>query len=151
MAQPPSVTPGVDARPEDAAPMARAVTIGVALVALWAVTPSSWTVLRGLVLYPAVGALAVGSVIVGVRRYRPRAPQAWLLVGACGLLFTAGYVAAGIYELSGPAPFPSVSDVLYFAGYACLATGLVVAIHVRGAGEVDGRVGIDAGIIATVG
>ncbi|HEY7071683.1 MAG TPA: hypothetical protein VH479_16270, partial [Acidimicrobiales bacterium] len=151
MAKSPPVAPGLDARPEDAALMARASAIGAALVTLYAVTPASWTTLRGLVLYPAVGLLAAGAVVVGVRRYRPPTPEAWLFVGTGLLLFTLGYVAVGIYELSGPAPFPSVSDVLYLCGYVFLAAGLVIAIRVRRAGGLDPRAGIDAGIIATVG
>jgi len=35
------------------------------LLALYAVAPSSWTVLRGLVLVPLAGALAVVFVVVG--------------------------------------------------------------------------------------
>ena len=66
----------------DAVTFWRALTIGLLLCAAYAVLPASWSVLRYLVIYPAAGLLAAVSVLVGVRRFRPVAPQAWILIGA---------------------------------------------------------------------
>jgi signal transduction histidine kinase len=122
------------------------------LLALYAVAPSSWTVLRGLVLVPLAGALAVVFVVVGVRRYRPVAPRAWLLIGAGLGLFTLGFVVTGWYEVvQGYDPYPSVAEVFYLTAYPLLAGGLIAALRVRQDAGVDPLAGIDAGIVAAVG
>ncbi len=129
----------------------RALTIGLLLCAAYAVLPASWSVLRYLVIYPAAGLLAAVSVLVGVRRFRPVAPQAWLLIGAglCSNLIAD--VITGVYLVLDRDPFPSAAVPFYVAVYPLLAAGLVVAIVQRGRFGADVRAVIDAGIITVVG
>jgi len=140
------------ARLNDAELVRRGVAIAAGILLVYAVTPSSWTVLRNLTLAPLAGVLSVSCVVVGVRRYRPVSSHAWLLVGAGLSAFTFGFLFTGIYEvLEGEDPFPSFSDVFYLAGYPLIAAGLVVAVYERKDSGLDPWAGIDSGIVATVG
>jgi signal transduction histidine kinase len=144
----PKVLPGVD----DAALVRRGAAGAAALLVVYATTPSSWTVLRQLVVAPAAGAFSVGCVVVAVRRYRPAARQAWMFIAAGLALFTLGIVTSGVYGVvEGSTPLPAVSDIFYLAGYPLLVCGLLVAIRLREASGLDPWAGIDAGIIAAVG
>ncbi|WP_157454017.1 HAMP domain-containing sensor histidine kinase [Cellulomonas sp. Root485] len=118
-------------------------------VALWAaymLVPSEHTVLRGLVLYPLADIASVVAVVSGVRRYRPRAPAAWLLIAGGLASFAVADFLLGILQLQGTQGFPSVADVFYLLAYPLFAGGLLVASR---AGFREGRRGtfIDAGII----
>ena len=50
------------------------VCIGIGLCVVYTVTPPSWVVFRELFIYLVTDAIAVASVVVGLRRYRPTAP-----------------------------------------------------------------------------
>lgn len=128
-----------------------ALAIGLFLCAAYAVLPASWDVLRHLVIYPAAGLLAVVSVAVGVRRFRPTAPQAWLLIGAGLLSNWIADVIWGLYVVLGHDPFPSAAEPFYLALYPLVAAGLVVAIVQRGRFGVDVRALIDTGLVTVVG
>ncbi|HEU4693137.1 MAG TPA: ATP-binding protein, partial [Vicinamibacterales bacterium] len=128
----------------------RGAAIGLVLYAGFVVTPASWIVLRELVIYALAEVVAITSVLVGVYRYRPSAPQAWLLIGGGLVLFLIADVIWGVYKTLGRDPFPSVADVFYLGAYPFFAAGLVVAtIRRRGYG-VDVRATIDAAIVTVI-
>src|SRR5262245_49022035 len=102
---------------------------GLSATALYAVAPTVW--FRALTLYSLVEAATVVAVIVGVRRYRPAAPQAWLSIAAGLAAFLIGDVIWSVYEVLGRDPFPSVGDLFYLAGYPLIAGGLVLAVKRR--------------------
>jgi signal transduction histidine kinase len=154
MAECPPVLGRSDVEPtrDDTALVRRGVAVAAGLVLVYAVMPSSWTVLRSVVLGPGAGVGSVACVVIGVGRYRPVAPRAWLLLGAGLAMFTLGFFVTGLYEaLRGEDPFPSLSDVFYTAGYPLLAAGLIVAVYARKDSGLDPWAGIDAGIVAAVG
>jgi signal transduction histidine kinase len=123
-----------------------AFAVGLLACAVYAALPSSYVWLREIALYPLVELGAVCAVVVGVRRYRPAAPQAWLLIAAGILGFTIGDLIWGVYEAAGRDPFPSPADALYLAGYPLIAAGLVVATRSRSP-RADWRSLSDAGIV----
>jgi signal transduction histidine kinase len=98
------------------------------------------------VVYPFAELAAVVAIVVGVRRYRPTAPQAWLLIAGGLLAFTAGDVLWAVYELTGRDPFPSPADFLYLGGYPLIGAGLIVGIR-RRTPRTDVRVILDAAIV----
>jgi signal transduction histidine kinase len=98
------------------------------------------------VVYPFAELAAVLAIVVGVRRYRPAAPQAWLLIAGGLLAFTAGDVLWAVYELTGRDPFPSPADFLYLGGYPLIGAGLIVGIR-RRTPRTDVRVILDAAIV----
>ena len=128
----------------------RTLTIGLGLCAAYAVLPASWTAVRHLVIYPAGGLVAAASVVVGVRRYRPAAAQAWILIGAALCSNLIADVIWGVYLALGSDPFPSLAEPFYLAVYPLIAAGLVVAIIERGGFRVDARALIDAGLVTVV-
>jgi signal transduction histidine kinase len=87
--------------------------------------------LHDAVAYPSVEALAVGCILLGVRRFRPARPQAWLAIAAGVFVWFLGDLIWGIYEWIGNDPFPSIADFFYLAGYPLMALGLVLAIRSR--------------------
>lgn len=141
MATQPSVAaPNVDVQHWRAA-----LGVGLFACVVWAALPSDgW--LRDIGIYALIELGAVCAVVVGVRRYRPAAPQAWLLIAAGIIAFTIGDLIWGVYEAVGRDPFPSPADAFYLIGYPLIAAGLVVATHWR-LPRTDWRSLIDAGII----
>ena len=122
---------------------------GLAAVAIWfayVLLPTQFVVLRELVLYPLGGIAAVIGVVVGVRRYRPRAPVAWLLIAAGLACTTVADVIYGWHQVTDTSPFPSIADLFYLAAYPLYAAGLHVAGKVR-MPERDRGAFIDAAII----
>jgi hypothetical protein len=57
--------------------------------------PRQHDVVRDLVLYPFAELFAIAAVVVGVRRYRPAAPAAWLLIAAGFFSYWVGDVVWG--------------------------------------------------------
>jgi len=83
------------------------------------------------VTYPAVEALAVVCILLGVRRFRPTRPGAWYAIAAGVFVWFLGDFTWGIYEWIGHDPFPSIADFFYLAGYPLMVLGLVVALRSR--------------------
>ena len=135
----------------DAVAFRRTLTVGLLLCAAYAVLPGSWTVLRYLVIYPAAGLLAAASVLIGIRRFRPVAPQAWILIGAALCSNMIADVITGVYLVLDRDPLPFAAVPFYLAVYPLIAAGLVVGIVQRGRLGADIRALIDAGIITVVG
>jgi signal transduction histidine kinase len=99
------------------------------------------------VLYNAAELGAIVAVVVGVRRYRPRAPYAWLLVAGGIVMLFVGDTIWAVYEISGRNPYPSSADIFYLASYPLFAAGLAVATRKR-MPIIDRRALIDAAIVA---
>jgi signal transduction histidine kinase len=98
------------------------------------------------VLYNTAELGAIVAIVVGIRRYRPSRPRAWLLVAGGLALFWIGDFFWAVYEIGGRDPYPSPADIFYLAGYPLLAAGLVVAIKGR-MPIIDTRAPIDAAIV----
>ena len=123
-----------------------ALALGLVLCAVQAAVPAQHVVFRDLILYPLIELGAVAAILVGVRRYRPADPRAWLLIAGCLFLFACGDLVWGIYEVMDRDPFPSVADAFYLSGYPLLFAGLVVAIR-RGTPSSDKRALLEAGMV----
>lgn len=99
------------------------------------------------VLYNVAEFIAIVAIVAGVRRYRPRAPHAWLLIaGGIVMLFVGDSIWA-VYEINGRNPYPSPADIFYLASYPLFAAGLAVATRKR-MPMIDRRAPIDAAIVA---
>jgi signal transduction histidine kinase len=98
------------------------------------------------VLYPLAELGAIVAIVVGVRRYRPSAPHAWLLIAGGLLAYMAGDTLWAVYEFTGRDPFPSPADFLYLLGYPLIGAGLIVGIR-RRSPRTDVRVLLDAAIV----
>ena len=79
------------------------------------------------VVYQVLGMLAVASMVVGVRRWRPVRPEGWHLLAAGLALFTLADAMWFFYDvvLSREVPDPSGIDMVYLSAYPLLAWGLV--------------------------
>ena len=98
--------------------------------------------------YDIVGASAVAAATVGIVRNAPDRRMPWILMVAGQAMFVAGDLMWNWYEIIGEAPFPSLADVLYLAGYPFLAAGLFLLIRRRMGG--GNRAGLlDAAILTT--
>jgi signal transduction histidine kinase len=125
-----------------------AVAFGLLMCLVHVLIPVSHDVARSAI-YSVTAAAAVAAAVVGVRRYRPAAPVAWLLIAGGFATWLVGDVIWTIYLLQDKNPFPSPADFFYLAGYPVIAAGLVVAVRRRGA-VVDARAWLDAGMVAVV-
>jgi signal transduction histidine kinase len=99
------------------------------------------------VLYSVAEIGAILAIAIGVRRYRPNARHAWLLVAGGLFMFWIGDLLWAVYEIGGRDPYPSLADIFYIAGYPLLAGGLFVATR-RRMPIIDIRAPIDAAIVA---
>ena len=77
--------------------------------------------------YQVLGMVAVASVLVGVRLWRPPRPTGWYLLAAGLALFSAADAMWFLYDavLHREVPGPSVVDLVYLSAYPLLAWGLV--------------------------
>jgi signal transduction histidine kinase len=147
-----AIAPGATVRREAASEVGdlrlwrAAVVAGLLLVLAYAAVPTRFVAFRELVLYTVTEVAAILAIVVGVRRFRPVAPQAWLLIAGGLTTFAIGDVLFGAYEVMGKDPFPSVADAFYLAGYPFLVAGLIVAIRRRGP-RGDRRLMIDAAVV----
>lgn len=117
----------------------------------YAVIPQRYVALRELGIYNAVTTASWIAVLIGVRRYRPTAPRAWLLIGFGLLAWSLGDLAWSLYEVAGAeVPYPSVADVFYVSGYPLVAAGLAVAVRARRI-EPDWRVVLDTTALVLAG
>ncbi len=98
-----------------------------------------------------IGLSPVVAILVGVRRYRPAAKLAWLLLAAGSALFWLGdlYTYSYPHLLGADVPFPSPGDALYVAMYPVMMAGLLLLVRRRNAGS--DRSGLIDGLILTVG
>jgi signal transduction histidine kinase len=136
-----------DVRGSDTRLWQAALAAGLLLCVAYAAVPVERIVLRDLVIYTLAELGAILAIIVGVRRYRPMAPLAWLLIAGGLAFWTVGDLLWSAYEVAGRDPFPSPADVFYLDGYPLLAAGLVIAFWRRSPGR-DKRPLIDAAIVA---
>jgi signal transduction histidine kinase len=104
-----------------------ALAIGLAFSLAYLLIPADLHV-RNLVIYPGVELAAILAIVLGVRRFRPEAPQAWLLIAAGFSAYWVGDVIWGVYELQDRDPFPSPADFFYLAGYPLVGAGLAIAV-----------------------
>jgi len=79
------------------------------------------------VTYQVLGMVAVGSVVAGVRLWRPPRPTGWYLLAGGLAMFSIADAMWFFYDsvLREEIPDPSVVDVVYLAAYPLLAWGLV--------------------------
>lgn len=115
-----------------AAPRARAAAFafagtGTALVAAYAALPSD-----SLPIRLATGFWALCAFAYGIRAYRPRHAEAWLLLA----------VSITIYQVADASDFslpsttrPGAEDWIAFAGYPLAAAGLVLMVRSRRVGR----------------
>ncbi|HEX2904111.1 MAG TPA: EAL domain-containing protein [Jatrophihabitans sp.] len=89
------------------------------------------------IVYSATGVLCVVSIIYGVLLHRPARPGGWLAMAAANLGFVLGDGILDYYPLvlHRSAPFPSVADALYLAGYPCLVVSVVLLTRGRAGGS----------------
>jgi hypothetical protein len=127
-----------------------ALGAGLILAVAYAFAPEDPVWLRELILYPAAEGGAVLAVLVGVARYRPVAPQAWLLIAAGLFMYLIGDVVWALYEINDRDPFPSPADAFYLAGYPLIAAALVVAVMRRRPLGVDMRAMIDTALVTVI-
>jgi signal transduction histidine kinase len=92
----------------------------------------------------------VAALVAGARRWRPAVPQAWYLMAAGQLSFTAGDAISYFHEwvLGVEMPYPSLADGFYLLCYPLLAAGLLLLVRGRAPGR-DTASLIDATIITT--
>jgi hypothetical protein len=126
------------------------LAVGLVLGLAWLAVPAKHVVVRELVLYPLAELVAIAAIVVGVRRYRPAAPAAWLLIAAGFFAYWIGDVLWGVYEVEGRDPFPSPADFFYLAGYPVVASGLVIAV-LRRRSAADRPAALDAALVAVGG
>ena len=123
------------------APWARRL---VAVDSLWATYLAVGGALMGLYAFvppfrgsgPVINLLGLSSsvaIVIGIRRFRPRAARAWWLFAAGQFLFFSGDLYTYSYPklLGAVVPFPSPGDVAYLAVYPALLAGLVILIRSR--------------------
>jgi signal transduction histidine kinase len=143
--EPIATQPSVAAPNVDVQHWRAALVVGLVACVVWAALPSDgW--LHDTALYATIELGAVCAVVVGVRRYRPAAPHAWLLIAAGIFAFAIGDLVWGLYEAVGGDTFRWSADALYLIGYPLIAAGLVVATRWR-VPRSDWRSLIDAGMI----
>jgi signal transduction histidine kinase len=138
------------ARASDARLWSVWLAVELALWLAWLAVPRSNIVVRELILYPLAELGAVAAIVVGVRRFRPPAPAAWLLIAAGFFVYCIGDILWGVYEVEGRDPFPSPADVLYLAFYPLVVSGLAIAV-LRRRGAVDRRAALDAALVVVSG
>ncbi|WP_051713382.1 GGDEF domain-containing protein [Spirillospora albida] len=99
------------------------------------------------ITYQGIGAIALVTAVIGVRRWRPDATRAWwfVIVGAT-LCLSADLLYDLYLRLWKTDPFPSIADVLYLAGYVFYGAGLMIMVRRRAAKDRGDL--IDAAIIA---
>ena len=99
-------------------------------------------------IYQALSLGAVGAIVVGLVRHRPERKLAWLLFAVGLALWTLGdaYWDSYSWFLHTEAPFPSVADIAYVAGYPLL----IAATFVLARGRTRPRVTdvLDSAIVA---
>jgi signal transduction histidine kinase len=125
--------------------------IGVLLCLAYALVPERYTVLREYVIYNVVSVGSWVAVLVGVRRYRPRAPTAWTLIALALLAWSIGDIVWSAYDIANAeVPYPSAADFFYLAGYPLFAAGFVASVRARRV-EREWKVILDATAVTLAG
>jgi diguanylate cyclase len=77
--------------------------------------------------YTAFGTLSVVCILVGIHLHHPEDRLSWYFLATAGAMFTLGDDVQNYYDivLHVSAPFPSMADALYLAGYPFLFTGVL--------------------------
>lgn len=130
----------------DAMPWRSALAATILICSTYPLVASGHVVARN-VLYNAAELGAIVAIVLGVRRYRPRAPHAWLLIAGGIVMLFVGDTIWAVYEINGRNPYPSPADIFYLASYPLFAAGLAVATRKR-TPMIDRRAPIDAAIVA---
>jgi diguanylate cyclase (GGDEF)-like protein len=123
------------------------LALGLAASAIYFVFPAS---LRQW-LYVAIGLSSVAAIGAGIWRYRPAIATAWYLMALGQFLFSFGDLVWTYYEMIRgiEAPFPSIADVSYLAGYVPLTVGLAMLVRARRPGR-DIATALDAAMVGVV-
>lgn len=103
--------------------------------------------LVGSGLYLAVVVAGMGAIVVGLLRYRPPHPNAWVLVAA-GYAFALA--AETQDQLMPPPSFPSWKDAAFLLSYALFIVGLSVMARARISGLRGGEAVLDSLIVTVV-
>lgn len=83
-------------------------------------------------IYTGIGLSVVAAILVGRRRYRPKAQVAWLVMAAGqGLWVIADTTFHWQQHVLATTAFPTVSDAFYLLGYPVFAVGLALLIKGR--------------------
>ena len=85
--------------------------------------------------YDLFGVVAVGAMLVGLRRNGEPWRLPWLILAASQLLFAAGDVTFTVYARVAPNAETYPADVGYLAGYPLLTLGLLLLVRRRAAGR----------------
>jgi signal transduction histidine kinase len=94
-------------------------------------------------IYEAVAAITVVSIVVGVRRFKPKPVWPWAVFATGVLLFIGGDILLDVYpDWSTPSP----SDWFYIAGYPLLAAALVMLVVSSGSYRRIGAI-VDAAVV----
>ncbi|MGD0167025.1 MAG: EAL domain-containing protein [Gaiellaceae bacterium] len=85
---------------------------------------------------PLMNVLALSmtiAILIGIRKYKPRARAAWWLFAAGQFLFFSGDVYTMSYRtlFGAEVGFPSIGDALYLAVYPLLMAGMLVLVKRR--------------------
>jgi signal transduction histidine kinase len=146
-----SVRGRVDARPSDTKLWWTALAVGLLLFLAYVAVPAEHHFVRNVVIFPLTELLAVAGIVIGVRRFHPAAPAAWLLIAVGLALWWIADLWWGIYETQGREPFPSPADFFYLLGYPALGAGLAIAVRQRRQMVDARRAAIDAALVAASG
>ena len=112
-----------------------------------------WMEWKGQVpAWAVLGLSAVGAIVYGARRYRPKMPVAWWFIGAGVTLFITGdTIYKTWHQIMGQQniPFPSFIDAIYISMYPVLAVGLLLLVRARVPG--GDKAGLLDALIITLG
>jgi signal transduction histidine kinase/CheY-like chemotaxis protein len=99
-------------------------------------------------LFAGLHVAALVGLVSGVRRYRPHATWAWVILGLGWMLYSAGNFVWYVYQVVADVilPYPNPSDALFIAGYILLLAGLAGLIRNRTIGRDPGSV-VDSAIV----
>lgn len=111
-----------------AVPAAALVAVAAGALALWLVVHPGPA---GAVVLLSVNTAAVVALAVGIRRHRPAARPAWLVLGLTQLTAVAAFTSWYLRpSLTGDLlPVPSSADALFLAVYAGNCVAIAVLIH----------------------
>ncbi|HET6560999.1 MAG TPA: EAL domain-containing protein [Marmoricola sp.] len=104
------------------------------LVVVGSLTASSPVVAD--VFYVGLSAGVAGAVVLGVLLHRPAQPLPWFVMALGQLSWVlADATLYWQYDVMHVDAYPSISDAFYLAGYAVLATSLLLMLRARGHGR----------------
>ena len=120
------------------------LAFGIAGLAAYLLTGSD-------LLMNALGLSPVVAIGIGVRRHRPAARAAWILLAAGCAAFWLGDLYTYNYErfTGHEVPFPSLGDAAYVAMYPLMMGGLLLLVRRRSNGSDRG--GLIDGLVLTIG